>query len=174
MLNDLFGIINVWIEYMLLQKKYTILFYLLFISFLANSQHTAFKNISIKDGLPQSDVFDAVQDDIGYLWFATQGGGVAKYDGNNFTIYNQNKGLLSNFTNALLLKNDCLFVGTNNGLSILYKEKFTNYKTPKINSIHLLNDEVYLATIEGIYLFKKDFVTPIKINLKIDLSNIFM
>jgi ligand-binding sensor domain-containing protein/two-component sensor histidine kinase len=157
---------------MLLQKKYTILFYLLFISFLANSQHTAFKNISIKDGLPQSDVFDAVQDDIGYLWFATQGGGVAKYDGNNFTIYNQNKGLLSNFTNALLLKNDCLIVGTNNGLSILYKEKFTNYKTPKINSIHLLNDEVYLATIEGIYLFKKDFVTPIKINLKIDLSNI--
>jgi ligand-binding sensor domain-containing protein len=134
------------------------------------SQTIEFKNISTKDGLPQSDVFDAIQDEIGYIWFATQGGGIAKYDGKEFTVYNQKNGLLSNFTNGLFLNKDRLFVATNKGLSILYKEKFSNYDAPKINSVHQLNGEIYLATQQGIYIFKKNYVTPIKINLKIDLS----
>jgi sensor histidine kinase YesM/ligand-binding sensor domain-containing protein len=148
------------------------LFLCFFIVTTIHGQRIGFKNISIKDGLPQSDVFDAIQDEVGYIWFATQGGGIAKYDGKEFVIYNQNKGLLSNFTNNLFIQKDSLFVATNKGLSILYKEKFTNYKSPKINSIHQLNGDIYLATQQGISIFKKDYVTPIEINLKIDLSDI--
>ncbi|NQX98561.1 MAG: hypothetical protein HRT73_11880, partial [Flavobacteriales bacterium] len=103
-------------------------------------------NISIKDGLPQSDVFDAIQDNIGYIWFATQGGGITKYDGKDFTIFNQKNGLLSNFANTLYFENDSLFVGTNKGLSIFYKGKFTNYNSPKINTIHQLDGKTYLTT----------------------------
>jgi ligand-binding sensor domain-containing protein len=154
-----------------IKRVLLVLLYLLFAPQIS-AQKIDFKNISTKDGLPQSDVFDAVQDNIGYIWFATQGGGIAKYDGIDFTIYNQNNGLLSNFTNALLLKKDSLFIATNKGLSILYKEKFTNFNAPKTNNIHLLNDETYLATTQGIYIFKNEYITPIKINLKIDLSNI--
>lgn len=157
---------------MLLQKKIIITFYLLVISVLVNAQNVVYKNISTKDGLPQSDIFDAVQDNVGYIWFATQGGGIAKYDGIDFSIYNQNNGLISNFTNALLLKKDSLLIATNKGLSILYKKRFTNFNAPKTNNIHLLNDEIYLATRQGVYIFKNDYVAPIKINLKIDLSNI--
>jgi len=157
---------------MLHLKKNVISFLLLIISSLIHAQSVEFKNISTKDGLPQSDVFDAIQDDIGYIWFATQGGGIAKYDGNKFSIYNQNNGLLSNFTNGLFIKNDSLFIATNKGLSILYKEQFSNYDSPKINSIYQLNNEVYLATQQGIYTFNKDYIAPIKTNLKIDLSSI--
>jgi len=153
-----------------MKLKFSILFF--FTAFSLAAQQPSFKNISIKDGLPQSDVFDAVQDEVGYIWFATQGGGIAKYDGKEFIIYNQNNGLLSNFTNSLFIKSDSLFIATNKGLSILYKEQFSNYKSPKINGIQQLNGEIYLATKQGVYLFKKDYVTPIEINLKIDLSNI--
>ena len=157
---------------MLQVKKYILSCLLLIISSIVHAQSMEFKNISIKDGLPQSDVLDAVQDNVGYIWFATQGGGIAKYDGKKFIVYNQNKGLLSNFTNNLFLKKDSLFVATNKGLSILYKEKFSNYSSSKINSIHQLNGETYLATQQGISIFKKDYIAPIKISLKIDLSNI--
>ena len=157
---------------MLQAKKHILTCLLLIFSSLVYAQSIEFKNLSTKDGLPQSDVFDAIQDEVGYLWFATQGGGIAKYDGKEFIVYNQNDGLLSNFTNHLFLKKDSLFVATNKGLSILNKEKFYNYNSPKINSIHQLNGEIYLATQQGISIFKKDYIAPIKINLKIDLSNI--
>jgi len=153
-------------------KKTAFFCLLLIVSSLIHAQSVAFKNISTKDGLPQSDVFDAVQDDLGYIWFATQGGGIAKYDGKEFSIYNLNNGLLSNFTNGLFIKNDSLFIATNKGLSILNKEKFSNYDSPKINAIHQLNGTIYLATQQGIYTFNKDYIAPIKINLKIDLSDI--
>ena len=86
-----------------IKRVLLVLLYLLFAPHIS-AQKIDFKNISTKDGLPQSDVYDAVQDNVGYIWLATQGGGIAKYDGIDFTIYNQNNGLLSNFTNALLLK----------------------------------------------------------------------
>lgn len=135
-------------------------------------QKNSFKNITIKDGLPQSDILDAVQDSIGYIWFATQGGGIAKYDGKKFKVYNQNNGLLSNYSNALLINKNQLLVGTDNGLSVLNKEVFTNYKSPKINTISVLNGSIFLGTEEGVYAFKNDYVIPIKLNLKIDLSKI--
>ena len=136
------------------------------------AQKVIFKNYSIANGLPQSDVVDVVQDRIGYLWFATQGGGIARFDGAEFDIYNQKSGLLSNFANSLLLKNDSLFIGTNNGLSIKTKNKFRSFTSPKINNLVWLNKKLYLTTNQGIYQFNKDFVSPIKINLKIDLSNV--
>ena len=130
------------------------------------------QHFTVKNGLPQSEVSDAVQDTIGYLWFATQGGGIARFDGNNFNVFSQKDGLLSNFTNSLFLKNDSLFIGTNNGLSIKIKNQFTNYKIPKINKIISLDDKIYFATNQGVYQFKTSYVAPIKIDLKIDLSNV--
>ncbi|MFT5762543.1 MAG: ligand-binding sensor domain-containing protein, partial [Polaribacter sp.] len=152
--------------------KLTIFFFCFLFVGSINAQKVNFKNYSIINGLPQSDVVDAVQDAVGYIWFATQGGGIARFDGNDFEIYSQKNGLLSNFTNSFFINNDSLFIGTNNGLSIKVKNRFINYKTPKINKIIWINRKVYLATTQGIYLLKKDYVTPIKINLKIDLSNI--
>lgn len=153
------------------QKYLSFCFFLIMCS-QAFGQNQHFKNISIKEGLPQSDVLDVAQDEIGYLWFATQGGGIAKYDGKTFKNYNQSNGLLSNFVNALSIHKHKLYVGTHKGLSIFHKGKFTNYPSPKVNAITQLNNETYLATKEGIYVFRKDYILPLKLNLKIDLSEI--
>ncbi|MDG1527847.1 MAG: histidine kinase [Polaribacter sp.] len=141
-------------------------------SVLIQAQQNQLQHFTVEKGLPQSDVTDAVQDKVGYLWFATQGGGIARFDGNDFVVFSQKEGLLSNFSNSLFIKNDSLFIGTNNGLSIKIKNLFTNYKTPKVNKIVWLDNKMYLATNQGIYQFKTNYVTPIKIDLKIDLSNV--
>lgn len=154
-----------------IKRVFLVLFYSLFTLHI-NAQKGSFKNYSINEGLPQSDVFDAIQDSIGYLWFATQGGGIAKFDGENFETFNQNDGLISNYVNTFYLQKDSLFIGTNKGLSRKLNNRFTNFKTPKVHKIIALNQHIYLATEEGIYQYKYDYVVPVKVNLKIDLSEI--
>ena len=74
-------------------KNRLLLFYSLLISTLSFSQVTDLKNYSINQGLPNSNVVDAAQDTQGYLWFATQGGGIAQFDGITFKVFNEENGL---------------------------------------------------------------------------------
>ncbi len=152
--------------------RFTLFLFCFLFAITINAQKVNFKNYSIANGLPQSDVVDAVQDAVGYIWFATQGGGIARFDGNSFDVFSQENGLSSNFANSFYIQKDSFFIGTNNGLSIKIKNKFTTYKTPKINKLIWLDKKLYLATNQGVYQFKKNYTTPIKINLKIDLSNV--
>jgi len=154
-----------------IKRNILLLFCILFALKLV-AQKESFKNYSVANGLPQSDVTDAVQDAVGYIWFATQGGGIAKFDGERFKVFNQNNGLISNYVDAFYLQKDTLFIGTNSGLSRKTNNKITNFNTPKINKIAVLNQQLFLATNEGIYHYKYDYVVPVKVNLKIDLSQI--
>ena len=54
----------------------------------AYSQFTnvSFDKVTIKDGLSQSTVNSIIQDKHGFMWFATYGG-LNKYDGYSFTVY---------------------------------------------------------------------------------------
>lgn len=149
-----------------------LLFYSLLISTLSFSQVTDLKNYSINQGLPNSNVVDAAQDTQGYLWFATQGGGIAQFDGITFKVFNEENGLQSNFINSLLTKKDSLFIGTNEGMSIYNNQAFRHFKSPKVNKLTSIKDKLYLATEKGIYQFKKNYTIPLQINIKIDNSNI--
>ena len=60
-----------------------------------------FKCYSIEDGLAQSQVREIIQDKQGYLWFATNGGGVSKFDGKSFTNYTTNDGLAYNIVYSM-------------------------------------------------------------------------
>ena len=55
-----------------------------------------FKNYSTEQGLPQSQVLSVFQDKNGYMWFGTNSGGVAKFDGNNFITFTTQEGLIDN------------------------------------------------------------------------------
>jgi len=46
------------------------------------------RNFTLRDGLPQSQVNDIVQDNEGFLWIATNGGGVCRFDGEEFELKN--------------------------------------------------------------------------------------
>lgn len=63
----------------------------LFISIVAFPQkrNLKFEHISIRNGLSNSKVRGMLQDQYGFMWFATQDG-LNKYDGYNFTIYKNN------------------------------------------------------------------------------------
>src|SRR5260221_13593519 len=59
-----------------------------------------FDHVTGADGLSEGTVLSTVQDELGFMWFATQNG-LDKYDGYHFTVYthnpNQPNSLSANF-----------------------------------------------------------------------------
>ena len=71
-----------------------------------NSSRFSLASITINDGLPYNFVDDIIKSSDGYLWVATYGGGVARYDGNEFVVFSTNTAdqrrlLRSNFVEKL-------------------------------------------------------------------------
>lgn len=66
-------------------------------------QHYSLRNYKAVDGLPQSQVSIMLEDNNGYLWIGTQGGGLARFDGREFKVFTTLDGLLSNIVTYLKL-----------------------------------------------------------------------
>jgi hypothetical protein len=64
------------------------------------------RNYTAAHGVPQSQINGMMEDDNGYLWLATYGGGVARFDGQNFNVYTTLDGLLSNIVYDLKIDNE--------------------------------------------------------------------
>ena len=93
---------------LLLCSLYTILF----------SQNNNFRQWSIKDGLPQSNIYCIRQDQRGYLWIGT-GGGVCSFDGKNFRTYTKKEGLSGNTVRSIMEDSQGrLWFGTDEGITI--------------------------------------------------------
>ncbi|APQ16133.1 ligand-binding sensor domain-containing protein [Maribacter hydrothermalis] len=137
------------------------------------AQNSQLRAYTIADGLPQSQVYDVLQDAMGYLWLGTQGGGLANFDGENFEVWNESDGLLSNYIDALHTANDSLFVGTKKGLSIKVKNNFVNYNSPQILQFNTAENVLYVGTKKGLYSYSKNKkLCKISINAEIDSSEI--
>lgn len=54
-----------------------------------------FRHYSIEEGLPTSQIYDAIQDLDGYMWFATDKG-LVKYNGYEFNTFSSDEGLNDN------------------------------------------------------------------------------
>jgi len=67
------------------------------------AQQYSLRQYTAVDGLPQSQVNMMVEDKEGYLWIATNGGGLARFDGNEFRVYTTRDGLSSNIIQYLKL-----------------------------------------------------------------------
>ncbi|GAA3510390.1 histidine kinase [Aquimarina addita] len=121
-----------------------------------SAQKNGLRGYTLEDGLPQSQVYDLIQDDIGYLWLGTNGGGLCRFNGEEFNIWNEEDGLLSNYIHSLSFANDSLFIGTKRGLSIKTKKKFYNIEGIQINKIFRQDNKTYLATNLGIHIYEPD------------------
>lgn len=75
-------------------KEYIVLFFVL-LGYKSNAQTFVFKNYSTNQGLPSSETYNSIQDEQGYMWFATDRG-VAKFDGYSFKTLTTNEGLTDN------------------------------------------------------------------------------
>lgn len=103
------------------------------LSFAASSQEYSYamRNYKAIDGLPQSQVTIILEDDNGYLWIGTQGGGLARFDGRQFKVYTTMDGLLSNIITHLTLdSNQTLWVMHPRGISRFNGVTFEKFVQP--------------------------------------------
>ncbi|UOE47254.1 ATP-binding protein [Mucilaginibacter sp. SMC90] len=68
--------------------SYILLFFLLIFTGLISGAQSL-RILSTKDGLPQSFISGLVQDDNGFMWISTRGG-LTRYDGINFKLFQHN------------------------------------------------------------------------------------
>lgn len=84
-----------------------------------NNALAAFEHYTIEDGLSQSVVFSIEQDELGFMWFATQDG-LNRFDGERFEVFKasdkNSNSLANNYIYPLSLDNqNQLFIGTRYG-----------------------------------------------------------
>ncbi|TYP93514.1 ligand-binding sensor domain-containing protein [Fodinibius salinus] len=98
------------------------------------AQNIDFDNISLEEGLSQSVVTSIAQDDMGFLWLATQSG-LNRYDGKSFSLFTHNPddstSISNNWVTTLLNEpgKPILWVGTSSGFNKfnLETESFERY-----------------------------------------------
>ena len=77
-----------------------------------------FSSFGKLQGLKHNQIPRLLLDNIGNIWFVTNGAGVSKYDGKNFTHFTEKEGLIQNNVWSILQdKNGDLWFGTSGGLS---------------------------------------------------------
>src|SRR5690554_397189 len=84
----------------------------------AQPQRYRLEHITLEDGLPESSVYEILQDQKGFLWVGTRDG-LGRYDGYGFTVYRPgaDPGSISDRT-ILALHEDSqgnIWIGTANG-----------------------------------------------------------
>ena len=93
-----------------------------------------------KEGLIGGNVWAMVQDEKGYFWFGTWGGGVNRYDGQRFTNFTTEDGLIDNRVYTCIEDRERdLWFGTIGGASRYDGQRFTNFTTKD----GLIDDKVY-------------------------------
>ncbi len=100
-------------------KGYLILLIAVYSFYSLYSQSIYFNHLTTDDGLSNNNVFDVIQDHVGFLWFATNDG-LNRYDGYDFKIFRNDpsneKSLSDN--SVWVLKEDRkgnIWIGTKNG-----------------------------------------------------------
>jgi len=106
-----------------------------------------FEHLNVEDGLPHNVTQSVVQDDQGFMWFATKNG-LAKYDGAEFTVYkheSDNPNSLGNNYVWSILKdhNGILWASTLGGGVNKFdpvSETFTRYQQDENNPNSLISN----------------------------------
>lgn len=108
--------------------------------------------ITINEGLPSNFIDDIYKDKKGFIWIATQGGGLARYDGYEFMIFNVRSkplSLKSNFIRQTIEDNhERLWIVSNEGIDIINLKTLSNsnqspdlkklFESQPLNSINKL------------------------------------
>jgi len=171
----MFALMNVGRIY----KLIPVICYLLFATHTLKAQEFNFTNITLRDGLPSSQVNCIYQDEEGYIWIGTNEG-IKKYAGKSFIdIYAANPVSLSRPITSIAESQNNVWFSTNRSLFKCignYTEEyplFSKTNSVFINKIVPVSDSlVYVLTTVGVWEFKDNKFTQLFTNLKIDVENI--
>lgn len=132
------------------------------------AQSFYFDYYSVKEGLPQSKVYDVVQDNSGYLWLATESG-ISRFDGENLITYNSERGLAEGGIKALLKdEKGTIWMGhVSGGITMYHEDQFSIHPLSKfvgaeITSLIMDKDTVLWVATYGDGLFRID--NPYELN----------
>lgn len=125
-----------------------------------------FETFNVEDGLSQSQVNFIHEDSRGFLWLATYGGGVCRFDGVNFVSYEAKDGLAGPIVTSIAEDKygNMWFGSTWGGLTKFDGKYFTIYEKNDglvDNGIHSLtydnnSDELLIGTAFGLSVFKNE------------------
>lgn len=127
-------------------KKCIFLIILIFsVEIASDNKKYIFDQLGRRNGLSNSSVSSIVQDKDGFLWFGTQGG-LNRFDGKNFKIYEHNPYDINSLPHRLIqtmyldYEKNVLWIGTYDGLAKfdISTENFTAYR-------HIANDKTSLS-----------------------------
>lgn len=145
-------------------KFKSILLYLAFHATVSGQQFN-FKKYGLEEGLPRVGVYDIFQDEYGFLWIGTEGGGVCKFDGKTFHSYTRKNGLPSDNIRVLYqAKDQTLWCATDEGICYFNGHEFVEVElldssaSDRIRTI--AEDEtgrIWIGTDHGV-----NFIDPVK------------
>ncbi|MBO6517801.1 MAG: hypothetical protein JJ975_14750, partial [Bacteroidia bacterium] len=133
----------------------------------AFGQRNHFKHYGLEDGLPQSQVFDVLQDSRGFLWVGTRGGGMARFDGNQFKSLSTKQGLINNFVNCIYEDSEGdIWVGTRAGLSHYNGLGFENFTLSELGETRVfclkeVDSVMLVGTSKGLFTLTDSMASPI-------------
>jgi len=135
----------------------------------ASAQQRVLDTYSLEEGLPQSQVFDILQDERGYLWFALLGGGVSRFDGHDFTTLTTEDGLPTEAVQVLHEDTSgTLWIGARGGLTRYDGRTMTTFTTedglPSDRIFTLENGPdgtLWVGTVEGVVSYDGTSFEPL-------------
>jgi len=156
----------------LLGKKVSLLVCISCTLFLINlpAQQYPFKFFSEEEGLPQSTVYSICEDDRGFLWLGTDGGGLSLMNGNGITVADTVENLDGKTIRALKLdSNNILWIGTNSGIVFYDGYVFRKMEGPDAKELQVLcfyedaESRLWLGTAQhGCFYIKNQKLNPIE------------
>jgi sensor histidine kinase YesM len=107
------------------------------------------------NGLLYNEVWSIAEDNQHNLWLSLYGIGLAKFNGTKFTYFSKKDGLISNCIRKIVYskKNNCLILGTENGLSLFDGRHTKSFKFNtslgkfQIVGINKKNEDLYYITV---------------------------
>lgn len=155
---------------------------------LSKIENNQITNFYVEDGLAHNSSWDIIEDNNNNIWIASYGGGVTKYDGKTFKIFNKKNGVVHNFVRRLFEYKDYVFIGTEEGLSFINKnndqistfnssnplEKHTDLPNFQVMGFFVYNNQLYCGTFKrGIFKLNVDQKTVEKVFDHIKQYSIF-
>ncbi len=133
----------------------------------AIAQEYNFIKYSVQEGLPQSQVFAALQDSHGFVWFGTKGGGLCRFDGDGFEKFSMKDKLPSNYIQALYEDDQqSIWVGTKKGIARFNGKTFRSIELPEaarnVSTFCQKNDSIiWIGSRKGIweYNYNNNLIT---------------
>jgi len=125
-------------------------------------QQYGFRNFSLEEGLPQSEILSLIQDSRGVLWAGTNGGGLVRFNGNTFNVITTKEGLPDNIVYSLREdREENLWIGSMNVISKFDGEKFQTFQEHDSSTFRAYNqifidenNNIWAVSLEDQALFR--------------------